>query len=68
MGGQVIPMRTDSTIMWTIKFRDGEVKRFKFPVRTTPVGSIEPYAGKPEIGDLDSILLFTEAGKTLPTI
>jgi adenylylsulfate reductase subunit B len=68
MGGQVIPMRTDTTIMWTIKFRDGEVKRFKFPVRTTPVGSIDPYAGKPGVGDLDSNLLFTEAGKTLPTI
>ncbi|TAN59237.1 MAG: adenylyl-sulfate reductase subunit beta, partial [Rhodospirillales bacterium] len=62
------PMRTDSAIMWTIKFRDGEVKRFKFPVRTTPVGSINPYDGKPAAADLDSPLLFTEAGKTLPTI
>jgi adenylylsulfate reductase subunit B len=68
MGGAVIPMRTDSRITWTIKFRDGEVKRFEFPVRTTPVGTIEPYRGKPEPGDLNSPLLFTEAGKTLPTI
>ena len=48
MGGAAIPLRTDNAIMWTIKFRDGEVKRFKFPVRTTPVGSIDPYGNKPE--------------------
>ncbi len=68
MGGAVIPMRTDTAIMWTIKFRDGEVKRFKFPIRTTPVGSINPYEGKPSGDNLDSQLLFTETGKTLPTI
>ena len=68
MGGACLPLRTDRAIMWTIKFRDGEVKRFKFPVRTTPVGSIDPYAGKPEPGSLDDNLLFTESGKTLPTI
>ena len=22
--------------MWTVKFRNGSVKRFKFPIRTTP--------------------------------
>jgi adenylylsulfate reductase subunit B len=33
--------------MWTIKFRNGTMKRFKFPIRTTPEGSIDPYAGKP---------------------
>jgi adenylylsulfate reductase subunit B len=53
--------------MWTIKFRDGEVKRFKFPVRTTPVGSIDPYGNKPAPGDLASPNLFTEQG-SLPTI
>jgi adenylylsulfate reductase subunit B len=42
--------------MWTIKFRNGNMKRFKFPIRTTPEGSIDPYAGKPaadmsKIGD-----------------
>jgi adenylylsulfate reductase subunit B len=68
MGGAVIPMRTDSSIMWTIKFRDGEVKRFKFPIRTTPVGSINLYEGKPAAGSLDDNLLFTETGMTLPTI
>jgi adenylylsulfate reductase subunit B len=68
MGGAVIPMRTDNAIMWTIKFRDGEVKRFKFPVRTTAVGSINPYAGKPEPGDPRDQRLFTEPGKQLPVI
>jgi len=68
MGGAVIPMRTDNAIMWTIKFRDGEIKRFKFPVRTTSVGSINPYANKPEAGDLRDQCLFTESGKKLPTI
>ncbi|HYA66480.1 MAG TPA: adenylyl-sulfate reductase subunit beta [Burkholderiaceae bacterium] len=68
MGGAVIPMRTDNAIMWTIKFRDGEIKRFKFPVRTTAVGSINPYANKPEAGDLRDQRLFTEADKKLPTI
>jgi len=24
------------------------MKRFKFPIRTTPEGSIDPYGGKPE--------------------
>ena len=68
MGGATIPLRTDQAIMWTIKFRDGEVKRFTFPVRTTPVGSIDPYGNKPAPGSLDDELLFTEAGQTLSTI
>ena len=33
--------------MWTIKFRNGTMKRFKFPIRTTPEGSIDCYGGKP---------------------
>jgi adenylylsulfate reductase subunit B len=68
MGGAVIPARSNNSITWTIKFRDGEVKQFKFPIRTTPVDSIDPYAGKPAAGDLDSQLLFTEANLALPTI
>ncbi len=68
MGGKVIPMRSDDAIMWTIRFRDGEVKRFKFKTRTTPVGSINPYEGKPEAGDINSPYLFTEQGGELPVI
>jgi adenylylsulfate reductase, subunit B len=48
LGGQVQPLRGGDSIMWTIKFRNGTLKRFKFPIRTTPEGSIEPYSGKPE--------------------
>jgi adenylylsulfate reductase subunit B len=33
--------------MWTIKFRNGTLKRFKFPTRTTAEGSIDPFKGKP---------------------
>jgi adenylylsulfate reductase subunit B len=54
--------------MWTCKFRNGLIKRFKFPIRTTPEGAANEYAalqGK----DLDSQQLSTEEadGKTMPT-
>ena len=68
MGGTAIPLRIDNSITWTIKFRDGEVKRFTFPTRTTPVGSIDPYGNKPQAGDIKDQRFFTEGGKTLPTI
>ena len=48
MGGTSIPLRSAEDIMWTVKFRNGNMKRFKFPIRTTPEGSIDPYGGKPE--------------------
>jgi adenylylsulfate reductase subunit B len=44
MGGQVHPMRSSDSIMWTIKFRNGNIKRFKFPIRTTPEGAANAYA------------------------
>jgi len=47
LGGSVQPLRGTDSIMWTIKFRNGNMKRFKFPIRTTAEGSIDPYAGKP---------------------
>ena len=47
LGGSVQPLRGSDSIMWTIKFRNGTLKRFKFPIRTTPEGSIDPYGGKP---------------------
>ena len=43
MGSSVTPMRGTDSIMWGVKYRNGTVKRFKFPIRTTPWGSIEPY-------------------------
>lgn len=66
MGGTSIPLRSAEDIMWTIQFRSGEVKRFKFPIRTTPEGSIQPFEGKPEADDLESGLLFTEKGLNPP--
>lgn len=44
LGGSVIPMMGSDTIMWTIKFRNGNVKRFKFPNRTTMAGSVDIYS------------------------
>jgi adenylylsulfate reductase subunit B len=66
MGGTSIPMRGSEDIMWTIKFRNGSVKRFKFPIRTTPEGSINAFAGKPEPADLDNELLYTETALVEP--
>jgi len=31
LGGEVIPMLGSDSIMWTVKFRNGNIKRFKFP-------------------------------------
>ncbi len=68
LGGAVIPLRGTDNIMWTIKFRDGRLKRFRFKTRTTAEGSVEPFDGAPagSPGALDSPNLFTQAGKTLP--
>jgi adenylylsulfate reductase subunit B len=66
MGGTSIPLRSAEDIMWTIQFRSGEVKRFKFPIRTTAEGSIDPFAGKPEPGDLEDSKLYTESEVVTP--
>jgi adenylylsulfate reductase subunit B len=62
MGATVQPLRGEDSIIWNIKFRNGNTKRFKFPIRTTAEGSIDPYAGKPEADageHKDSSTLFT---------
>ncbi len=70
MGGKVLPLRGSDSIMWTVKFRNGTLKRFKFPIRTTPEGSIDPYKGLPEarLEDINKPGFFTHigAGKKLP--
>lgn len=65
LGGQVTPMRSSDSIMWTVKFRNGMLKRFKFPIRTTPEGSAVPDGGW-ETGDddLSSPYLYTEPAST----
>jgi adenylylsulfate reductase subunit B len=60
MGASVVPMRSTDSIMWTVKFRSGQIKRFKFPIRTTPEGKAEPAGGWANEPDLDSTALFTE--------
>jgi adenylylsulfate reductase subunit B len=60
MGASVVPMRSTDSIMWTVKFRNGNVKRFKFPIRTTPEGEANPSGGWENEPDLDSPVLFTE--------
>ena len=44
LGGSVQPLRGTDSIMWTIKFRNGNMKRFKFPIRTTPKAPSIPTA------------------------
>jgi len=60
LGGSATPLRGSEDIMWTVKFRDGSVKRFKFPIRTTPEGSADPLAGYATNDDLNNEALATE--------
>lgn len=60
MGGVCIPLRSNTDIQWTVRFRNNDIKRFQFPIRTTPEGSIKPYANCPDGGNLDDELLCTE--------
>ena len=61
LGAVVQPMRSTDAIMWAVRFRNKLVKRFKFPIRTTPEGTIKPDA-EFESGndDIESPLLRTE--------
>jgi adenylylsulfate reductase, subunit B len=72
MGASVTPLRGSEDIMWTVKFRNGTIKRFKFPIRTTAEGGAVPNGGFDEgSGDLKSPYLFTEPASSkaaaLPT-
>ncbi|MEJ2007772.1 MAG: adenylyl-sulfate reductase subunit beta [Acidobacteriota bacterium] len=61
LGASATPMRSTDSIMWTIKFRNGNLKRFKFPIRTTAEGSAVPDGGFTDgKSTLDSAALFTE--------
>jgi adenylylsulfate reductase subunit B len=61
MGASVVPLRGSEDIMWTVKFRNGTIKRFKFPIRTTAEGSAVPAGGFAEgPGDLKDQNLWTE--------
>jgi adenylylsulfate reductase subunit B len=72
LGGNVIPLRGTDSIMWTVKFRNGKLKRFKFPIRTTPEGSVDAFDGVPE-ADISKIkepgfCTHHGAGKEMPKI
>ena len=73
MGASVVPLRGSEDIMWTITFRDGRIKRFKYPTRTTAEGSIKPLEGFSEakVADLANQFLLGEPDimgvKELPT-
>ena len=47
LGASLTPLRGTDSIMWTVKFRNGQTKRFKYAIRTTPWGSIEPFKHSP---------------------
>jgi adenylylsulfate reductase subunit B len=47
LGGTLVPMRGTDAIMWTARYRNGQMKRFKFPIRTTSWGSIQPHQDAP---------------------
>ncbi len=59
VGSNVMPMLGTEDVMWTCKFRNGTIKRFKFPIRTTPEGEANAY---PELKgqDIESEILSTE--------
>ena len=60
MGASVVPLRSTDSIMWTVKFRNGMLKRFKFPIRTTPEGKAQPTGGFETKPSLEGPVLFTE--------
>jgi adenylylsulfate reductase subunit B len=61
LGASVTPLRSSDSIMWTVKFRNGMLKRFKFPIRTTPEGSAVPDGGwSTGTDDLKSPVLMSE--------
>ena len=72
LGAQCTPLRSTDSVMWTIKFRNQQIKRFKFPIRTTPEGTAVPEGGYATNDDLSNGLLSTEPEASglseLPTI
>ncbi len=73
MGATATPLRGTDSIIWGLKFRDGTLKRFRFPIRTTPWGSIQPHqhSDEPNIEKLKTPSMAGEeyylGVETLPT-
>src|ERR1019366_2700557 len=69
LGASATPLRSTDSIMWTVKFRNGTLKRFKFPIRTTAEGTAVPNGGFADHGDLKSTALAAEpAALGLPAV
>jgi adenylylsulfate reductase subunit B len=69
LGASAVPLRSTDTILWTVTFRDGTLKRFKFPIRSTAEGTAVPSGGFETKADLNSTTLFTEpASLGLPEV
>jgi adenylylsulfate reductase subunit B len=62
------------SISWKIRYRDGRIKEFTFPIRTTPWGSIKPPSAyeAPDASALNSQMLAHEPAAlhidALPTL
>jgi adenylylsulfate reductase subunit B len=54
LGASATALRSTQDIMWTIQFRNKDIKpkRFKFPIRTTAEGKAQPFDHYPT-GDAD---------------
>ena len=69
LGASATPLRSTDSIMWTVKFRNGTLKRFKFPIRTTAEGAAVPNGGFADHSDLKSTALCNEpAALGLPAV
>lgn len=62
MGATLTPLRGVCVIAWTARYRNGAIKRFKFPIRSTAWGAIEPHPEhhRPRARDLKGPTLFGE--------
>ena len=62
MGATLKPVRGTHSIIWTAQYRDGRVKQFKLPIRSTPWGTIDPFPedARPSLDDVNSTALFGE--------
>jgi len=70
LGASVVPMRSTDAIMWTIKFRDGSLKRFKFPIRNKNAaeGEAVPTGGFETHTELSGPMLATEPASAGGTV
>jgi adenylylsulfate reductase, subunit B len=60
LGASLTPLRGTDSIMWTVKYRNGQMKRFKYPIRTTQWGTITAPMETPATADFKTQLLYGE--------